>query len=179
MTCLQSKHIWPPKEGLHDVLAGMAPQRRVQKAWESTPQLVPQSLPGMHQRLQVLWSGAEMHTDPPNSHSSRLCVTMVPVGRMGKLRLGAVTLSWESRHWWAARPEGDDRKPVSGPHAPNQVSQSGVPEKQDHPPPPPPRNLGLSGFGPTHVIRKIPGQRSSKPVPQESPLWLSRRESDS
>lgn len=46
-------------------------------------------------------------------------------------------------------------------------------------PPPPPRNLGLSGFGPTHVIRKIPGQRSSKPVPQESPLWLSRRESDS
>ena len=47
------------------------------------------------------------------------------------------------------------------------------------PPPPPPRNLGLSVFGPTHVIRKIPGQRSSKPVPQESPLWLSRRESDS
>ena len=47
------------------------------------------------------------------------------------------------------------------------------------PPPPPPRNLGLSGFGPTHVTRKIPGQRSSKPVPQESPLWLSRRESDS
>ena len=179
MTCLQSKHIWPPKEGLHDVLAGMAPQRRVQKAWESTPQLVSQSLPGMHQRLQVLWSGAEMHTNPPNSHSSRLCVTMVPVGRMGKLRLGAVALSWESRHWWAARPEGEDRKPVSGPHAPNQVSQSGVPEKQDHPPPPPPRNLGLSGFGPTHVIRKIPGQRSSKPVPQESPLWLSRRESDS
>lgn len=136
MTCLQSKHIWPPKEGLHDVLAGMAPQRRVKKAREPTPQLVPQSLPGMHQRLQVLWSGAEMHTDPRNSHSSRLCVTMVPVGRMGKLRLGAVTLSWESRHWWAARPEGDDRKPVSGPHAPNQVSQSGVPEKQDHPPAP-------------------------------------------
>ena len=105
MTCLQSKHIWPPKEGLHDVLAGMAPQRRVKKAREPTPQLVSQSLPGMHQRLQVLCSGAEMHTNPPNSHSSRLCVTMVPVGRMGKLRLGAVTLSWESRHWWAARPE--------------------------------------------------------------------------
>lgn len=83
-----------------------------------------------------------------------------------------------SRHWWAARPEGDDRKPVSGPHAPNQVYQSGVPEKQDHPSPPP-RNLGLSGFGPTHVTRKIPGQRSSKPVPQESALWLSTRESDS
>lgn len=95
MTCLQSKHIWPPKEGLHDVLAGMAPQRRVKKAREPTPQLVSQSLPGMHQRLQVLWSGAEMHTDPRNSHSSRLCVTMVPVGRMGKLRLGAVTLSWD------------------------------------------------------------------------------------
>lgn len=93
MTCLQSKPIWPPKEGLHDVLAGMAPQRRVQKAWESTPQLVSQSLPGMHQRLQVLWSGAEMHTNPPNSHSSHLCVTMVPVGRMGIQILGNLVLS--------------------------------------------------------------------------------------
>lgn len=93
MTCLQSKHIWPPKEGLHDVLAGMAPQRRVKKAWESTPQLVSQSLPGMHQRLQVLWSGAELHTNPPNSHSSCLCVTMVPIGCMGILCLGNMTLS--------------------------------------------------------------------------------------
>lgn len=93
MTCLQSKHTWPPKEGLHDVLAGIAPQRRVKKAWESTPQLVFQSLPGMHQRLQVLWSGADMHTNPPNSHRSPLCVTMVPVGRMGILILGNMTLS--------------------------------------------------------------------------------------
>lgn len=178
MTCLQSKHIWPPKEGLHDVLAGMAPQRRVKKAREPTPQLVPQSLPGMHQRLQVLWSGAEMHTDPRNSHSSRLCVTMVPVGRMGKLRLGAVTLSWD--HVTGGQ-QGQKEMTESlslDPMLQTKSLKVGYPRSRIIPPPPP-RNLGLSVFGPTHVIRKIPGQRSSKPVPQESPLWLSRRESDS
>ena len=49
----------------------------------------------MHQRLQVLWSGAEMHTNPPNSHSSHLCITMIPNVHMGKLGLGELTLSWD------------------------------------------------------------------------------------
>ena len=48
----------------------------------------------MHQRLQVLWSGADMHTNPPNSHSSHLCITVVPTGRIGN-RLKDVTLSWD------------------------------------------------------------------------------------
>ena len=47
----------------------------------------------MNQRLQALWSSAEMHTNLPNSHSSRLCITMVPTGHVLTLRLMDVTLS--------------------------------------------------------------------------------------
>ena len=77
-----------------------------------------------------------------------------------------MTLSWY-QELVIGKARGNDRRPVSGPHTPKQVSPPGVTKDQD--------KLcrlpwELLVFWPTEVIWKIPVQWSTKPVQQEFPL---------
>lgn len=104
----------------------------------------------MQQRLQVLLSGVEMHTNPPTSHSSHLCVAMVPVGRMGNIRLGAVTLSWEQvTCGWQGLNETTESMPLE---PMLQTKSLKVGYMRSRIIPPMSLNLGMFLFGRTHGI---------------------------
>ena len=116
---------------------------------------------------------------PPNGFGcqpqSHLCIARVPIGRMGNLRLWEVTLSWDhGTGGWKGQKEMTEDLCLDATIQTMSLNV-GYPRRRQLPAA---TQLVVVCFLSTSVFWKILVQRSSKPVPQVFPSWLSRRDTD-